>query len=119
MSANIIVVDDTPENLTVLRDILTHEGYRVRPVLRGELALKIARKEPPDLILLDVLMPELNGYQTCERLKADPLTAECPVLFISALDGTADKVRGFVSSGIHFAPTARLGMRLAALSMGL
>ncbi len=102
MSADIIIVDDTPENLTVLRDLLTREGYRVRPVLQGEMALRIARKEPPDLILLDVLMPGLNGYETCERLKADPLTADCPVLFISALDGTSDKVRGFQAGGLDY-----------------
>lgn len=102
MSADIIIADDTPENLTLLRDLLTQEGYRVRPVLQGELALRIARKEPPDLILLDVLMPGLNGYETCERLKADPLTADCPVLFISALDGTSDKVRGFQVGGLDY-----------------
>lgn len=102
MSADIIIVDDTPENLTVLRDLLIREGYRVRPVLQGEMALRIARKEPPDLILLDVLMPGLNGYETCERLKADPLTADCPVLFISALDGTGDKVKGFQVGGLDY-----------------
>jgi two-component system sensor histidine kinase/response regulator len=102
MPANILIVDDTPENLTVLRDILTREGHKVRPVLQGELALRIARIEPPDLILLDIIMPGLSGYQTCERLKADPLTAACPVLFISALDAVGDKVRGFQAGGLDY-----------------
>jgi len=102
MPANIIIVDDTPENLTVLRDILTRAGHKVRPVLQGELAIRIARMEPPDLILLDIVMPGLNGYETCERLKADPLTASCPVLFISALDSVNDKVRGFQAGALDY-----------------
>lgn len=99
---SVLIVDDTPENLTVLRDMLSRAGYRVRPVLQGELALRSARTDPPDLILLDVLMPGLSGYETCEQLKADPVTRHCPVLFISALDSTADKVRGFQVGALDF-----------------
>jgi PleD family two-component response regulator len=100
--SKILIVDDTPENLTVLRDILARDGHQVRPVLQGELALKIARMDPPDLILLDVLMPGLNGYETCAQIKADPFTADNPVLFISALDSTTDKLRGFQAGGLDY-----------------
>lgn len=102
MPANIIIADDTPDNLTVLRDILARDGHRVRPVLQGELAIRIARLDPPDLILLDIVMPGLSGYETCARLKADPLTADCPVLFISALDAVGDKVRGFQVGALDY-----------------
>ncbi len=98
----ILIVDDTPENLTVLRDILSRGGFRVRPVLQGALALKSATAEPPDLILLDVMMPGIDGYQTCEALKANEATAEIPVLFISALDTTESKLRGFEVGGLDY-----------------
>src|SRR6478609_2956687 len=69
--AGILVVDDTPANLQVLAGMLKDRGYRVRPVPRGKLALLAARRDPPDLILLDINMPEMSGYEVCERLKAD------------------------------------------------
>ncbi len=99
---SILIVDDTAENLTVLRDILAHEGYRVRPVLQGALALKSAAADPPDLILLDIMMPGMDGYETCERLKADEKTRDIPVLFISALDGTESKVHGFEVGALDY-----------------
>ncbi len=101
-AASILIVDDTPENLTVLRDILTRAGYRVRPVLQGALALKSAAADPPDLILLDIMMPVMDGYETCRGLKADERTADIPVLFISALDATENKVRGFEEGGLDY-----------------
>ncbi|MBS0657203.1 MAG: response regulator [Verrucomicrobia bacterium] len=100
--ASILIVDDTPENLTVLRDILTRDGHRVRPVLQGQQALASAAAEPPDLVLLDIMMPGLDGYETCERLRADPQTRDVPVLFISALDATESKVRGFEVGGLDY-----------------
>lgn len=100
--ANILIVDDTPENLTVLRDILMRSGYRVRPVLQGALALKSATAEPPDLILLDIMMPGMDGYETCQRLKEEARTRDVPVLFISALDATESKVRGFEAGALDY-----------------
>jgi len=99
---SILIADDTPENLTVLRDILTRAGYRVRPVLQGSLALKSAIADPPDLILLDIMMPGMDGYETCQALKAHEATADVPVLFISALDATEHKLRGFEMGALDY-----------------
>jgi two-component system sensor histidine kinase/response regulator len=100
---DILIVDDTPENLTVLRQILTEQGYRVRPVLNGELALKTVQKVLPDLILLDIMMPPgMNGYEVCQRLKANDRTCDIPVLFISALDDIMDKVKAFDVGGLDY-----------------
>lgn len=100
--SSILIVDDTPENLTVLRDILTREGHRVRPVLQGAQALVSAAAEPPDLVLLDIMMPGMDGFETCQRLKAEEKTKEIPVLFISALDATESKLRGFEAGGLDY-----------------
>ena len=99
---NILVVDDTKENLRILVDALGEEGYLVRPALSGRIALEAARKEAPDLILLDILMPGMDGYQVCEALKADPRLSDVPVIFISALDETADKMKGFGAGGVDY-----------------
>ena len=99
---NILVVDDTKENLRILVDALGEEGYQVRPALSGRIALEAARKEAPDLILLDILMPGMDGYQVCEALKADPRLSDVPVIFISALDETADKMKGFGAGGVDY-----------------
>jgi CheY-like chemotaxis protein/HPt (histidine-containing phosphotransfer) domain-containing protein len=101
-TAAILIVDDTPENLTVLRTILASAGYRVRPALDGAVALRSAAAEPPDLVLLDVMMPGLDGFAVCRRLKAEPGTRDVPVLFISALDATASKVEGFAAGGLDY-----------------
>ncbi|OPY79105.1 MAG: Cyclic di-GMP phosphodiesterase response regulator RpfG [Syntrophorhabdus sp. PtaU1.Bin058] len=98
----IMVVDDTPANLKLLDDILRRCGYRVLTFPRGNLALKAAAKNPPDLILLDINMPEMNGFEVCERLKADAVLKAVPVLFISALTETADKVRAFNAGGVDY-----------------
>ena len=79
---NILIVDDMPANTLLLSKILTARGYHVRPVLSGKLALQAARTEPPDLILLDINMPEMNGYEVCEQLKADAALKDIPVIFI-------------------------------------
>lgn len=99
---SILIVDDTPENLTVLRDILTRDGHRVRPLLQGAMALASAAAEPPDLVLLDIMMPGMDGYETCARLMADERTRDIPVLFISALDATENKLRGFEAGGLDY-----------------
>ena len=99
---NILVVDDTPANLRLLAGMLSEHQYRVRPVPSGELALRAARAAPPDLILLDINMPGMNGYEVCEQLRADPRLADIPVIFISALDETLDKVRAFAAGGVDY-----------------
>jgi PAS domain S-box-containing protein len=98
----ILIVDDQPANLRVLTSILTQQGYRAQPVDCGELALQIARKTPPDLILLDILMPEMDGYEVCRRLKADQGTRDIPIIFISALGEIGDKVRAFAAGGVDY-----------------
>lgn len=97
-----MVVDDTPANLQLLTVMLKQRGYRVRPVPSGTLALQAAQKEKPDLILLDVNMPEMNGYEVCERLKTDETLKDIPVIFISALDETIDKIKAFAAGGVDF-----------------
>jgi signal transduction histidine kinase len=99
---SIMVVDDTPANLLLLTGMLKERGYKVRPVANGEFAFQTAKHDPPDLILLDILMPEMNGYEMCERLKADEQLAKIPVIFISALDETMDKVKAFKVGGVDY-----------------
>ena len=92
---NILVVDDTPQNLHLLVDILTKYDYKVRPVPNGKLALSATTINPPDLILLDIMMPDLDGYQVCKELKSNPETKNIPIIFISAIDEPVDKVKAF------------------------
>jgi len=99
---NILVVDDTPANLRLLTGILNGKGYKVRPVPSGELALSAARGMPPDLILLDIMMPQMNGYEVCQQLKADTGTRDIPVIFISAIDDVLDKVKAFAVGGVDY-----------------
>ena len=99
---NILVVDDTPENLQLLVGMLKEKGYKVRPVPSGELALSGARGFPPDLILLDIMMPEMDGYEVCSSLKADERTKDIPVIFISALSDVLDKVKAFGVGGVDY-----------------
>jgi signal transduction histidine kinase len=98
----ILVVDDTPASLNLLTEILTGRGYQVRSASSGRLALRSAAIEAPDLILLDVRMPDMNGYEVCRRLKEDPGLKEVPVIFISALDATDDKVKGFNAGCVDY-----------------
>ena len=100
--ASILIVDDNPINLRVLASMLKHSGWRPRPVTSGRLGLQAARNEPPDLVLLDVNMPEMNGYEVCKQLKADTGLASIPVIFVSALGETMDKVRGFAVGGVDY-----------------
>jgi phosphoserine phosphatase RsbU/P len=100
--ASILVVDDTPANLQVLAGMLKDRGYKVRPVPGGRLALLAARRDPPDLILLDINMPEMNGYEVCAHLKADDTLKGVPVIFISALTEQLDKVKAFATGGVDY-----------------
>lgn len=98
----LLIVDDVPENLQVLFALLTAEGYEVRRVRSGRQALQVVSVDPPDLILLDIRMPDLNGYQVCERLKANPETAMIPVIFLSALEDVLDKVKAFSLGAVDY-----------------
>ena len=102
LSANILVVDDQPENLSVLMGVLQARGYKVRPVNSGKLALAAARVLAPDLILLDINMPEMSGYEVCAELRADPALRAIPVIFISAFNEASDKVKGFEVGGVDY-----------------
>ena len=102
VAASILVVDDTPANLQVLSGMLKDRGYKVRPVPSGKLALQAARRDPPDLILLDINMPEMNGYEVCEQLKAEESLQGIPVIFISALTEPLDKVKAFEIGGVDY-----------------
>ena len=99
---DILIVDDTPANLRLLSQMLTQRGHHVRAVTSGPRALASAQMSLPNLILLDIKMPEMNGYEVCERLKADARTREVPVIFISALDELQDKVRAFAVGGVDY-----------------
>ena len=90
----VLAVDDTPENLDVVKGVLASE-YSVRAATSGKMALKIVEKQVPDLILLDIMMPEIDGYEVCRRLKADPATRDIPVIFVTAKGETADEAEGF------------------------
>jgi putative two-component system response regulator len=100
--ATIMVVDDTPANLKLLEEMLRTQDYRVVQFPRGIMALKAAAKNPPDLILLDIMMPEMDGFEVCRKLKADENLKHIPVLFISALDGTDDKIKAFAAGGLDY-----------------
>ncbi|HEY9850067.1 MAG TPA: response regulator [Leptolyngbyaceae cyanobacterium] len=99
---NILVVDDTPDNLRLLSAMLTQKGYKVRKALNGQMAITACQVTAPDLILLDINMPGMNGYEVCKRLKEDDRTKDIPVIFISALDDVLDKVKAFQVGGIDY-----------------
>ncbi|WP_353259948.1 response regulator [Prochlorothrix hollandica] len=99
IKGDILVVDDMADNLRLLATLLTERGYKVRKVIQGELALGVAQVNPPDLILLDIVMPKLNGFEICQQLKANPQTQEIPIIFLSASDEPLDKVKAFSVGG--------------------
>jgi len=99
---DILVVDDTPASLRLLSELLTQHGYRIRPASNGALALKSVAAKNPDLILLDVSMPGMDGYEVCRRLKADENSSRIPVIFISAFGDTRQKVTGFEAGGLDY-----------------
>lgn len=99
---SIMVVDDSPENLILLREILDGSGKKVLALPNGKMALKAAERNPPDLILLDINMPGMNGYEVCEELKQQPNLREIPVIFLSALNATEDKLKAFHAGGVDY-----------------
>ncbi len=99
---DILIVDDMPVNLRLLSHMLTEQGYKVRSVISGQMALTAILAAPPDLVLLDVNMPGMNGYEVSERLKANEQTHDIPIIFISALDELQDKVKAFSVGGLDY-----------------
>lgn len=99
---NILIVDDLPDNLRVLSEILESQDYKVRKAINGKTAIRSAQSTPPALILLDIKMPEMDGYEVCKILKADTRTQDIPIIFISALDDVLDKVRAFQVGGVDY-----------------
>ncbi len=98
----VLLVDDNPNNLKLLTKILQEGGYTIKASTSGKFALKTVRTTPPDLILLDIMMPEMDGYEVCRQLKEDSDTADIPVIFISALSGTQDKLKAFEAGGVDY-----------------
>ena len=99
---DILIVDDMVDNLRLMSTMLTDQGYQVRCVINGQMALTVVRAAPPDLILLDINMPQMNGYEVCRQLKADDLTNRIPVIFVSAVDEVLDRVKAFEVGGIDY-----------------
>jgi len=101
-TANILIVDDKPENLRLLTAMLKESGCHIRPVTSGSLALQAVRHAPPDVILLDIKMPGMDGLEVCAQLKADERLRDIPVIFISALHETEDKLQAFQAGGVDY-----------------
>lgn len=99
---NILIVDDLPDNLRLLRDTLSEEGYKIRSATTGAMALRAAQSPLTELILLDIKLPDLDGYEVCKQLKSDVRTANIPVIFLSALNETFNKVQGFAVGGVDY-----------------
>ena len=101
-SGDILIVDDETANLKLLEELLSREGYTVRPADLPQLAINAALAQPPALILLDVIMPEMDGFEVCKRLKQDERTRDIPVIFISALQDVQSRVHGLEAGGVDF-----------------
>jgi CheY-like chemotaxis protein len=101
-TGTVMVVDDNPANLKLMEDMLRTRGYEVRSFPRGRMALAAAGENPPDLILLDIDMPEMTGYEVCEQLKLSAQLSEIPVIFLSAMNTPEDRLRGFRSGGADY-----------------
>jgi len=102
ISNTVMIIDDTPANLKLLQDILLAEQYRVMVFPSGRLALKAALKNPPDVVLMDIMMPEMDGYETCQQFKKQISLKDIPIIFISALSNPQDKVKAFVHGGVDY-----------------
>jgi putative two-component system response regulator len=100
--AKVLVVDDTPASLKLLTEIMRDQGYDVRSAISGELAIRAATNNPPDLILLDIRMPVMDGFEVCKRLKESSITKDVPIIFVSAASETDDKLAGFVLGAVDY-----------------
>ncbi|WP_258238274.1 response regulator [Arcobacter sp. CECT 8983] len=98
----ILIVDDKLENLQYLNKVLKEEDYDIRATPDGKVALEAAKKNPPDLILLDIKMPNMNGYELCKLIKKEECLKDIPIIFISALDSINDKVQAFEEGGVDY-----------------
>lgn len=101
-SGGILIIDDKLENLKVLSEMLKHQGYKIRQAINGTSGLRAIHSAPPDLILLDIKMPDMDGYEVCQQLKSDPQTEEIPIIFISGLNEVLDKVKAFELGGVDY-----------------
>ncbi|NJP09924.1 MAG: EAL domain-containing protein [Leptolyngbyaceae cyanobacterium RU_5_1] len=101
-AVDVLVVDDTPENIRLLSIMLSKKGYHVRKAINGKMGLTAVQAHLPDLILLDITMPDIDGYEVCQRLKANPKTSDVPVIFLSALGDSLDKVKAFNVGGADY-----------------
>lgn len=125
LKTTIMIVDDTPENLDLLQTYLSGQDYHIMAFPRGGMAIKAALKNPPDLILLDINMPEMDGFEVCRQLKENTILEKIPVLFISAREATEDKVKAFSSGGVDYITkpfqidevNARIKTHLAIITM--
>src|SRR5271154_6549254 len=102
MSARVLVVDDVEVNVKLLEAKLTSEYFNVIPAYDGAAGPELARRERPDIVLLDVMMPQMDGFEVCRRLKADPVTSDIPVVMVTALSDAADRVRGLEAGADDF-----------------
>ena len=101
---DVLIVDDNPNNLDLLAGLLKEQGCRVRAAPSGKMAIKAAEASPPELVLMDISMPEMDGYEACAALKAHPALSKIPVIFVSALDDPLDKVKAFHAGGSDYIP---------------
>ena len=99
---DILIVDDLPDNLRLLRDTLSAQGYKVRSATTGAMAIRAAQSPATELILLDIKLPDLDGYEVCRQLKSNKQTEDIPIIFLSALNETSDKVEGFAAGGVDY-----------------
>jgi len=102
VKGHLLIVDDDLLLRQAMDAFLTREGYKIRCAPNGQMALTFAREDPPDLILLDIQLPDMDGFQVCRRLKGDPQTSNIPVIFISGLEEVADKIKGFEAGGVDY-----------------
>ncbi|MEX0271824.1 diguanylate cyclase [Leptolyngbyaceae cyanobacterium UHCC 1019] len=98
----ILIVDDVTDNVDLLRSLLTRQGFSTQSAPNGAIALELAESTLPELVLLDICMPQMDGYQVCEKLKANPATRDIPIIFISALDELPDKIKAFKLGGVDY-----------------
>ncbi len=101
-NARILIVDDNPRNIQILGTILKHEGYQIIIAQNGYQAIKATKKAPPDLILLDIMMPQMDGFETCKKLKQDSAAKEIPIIFLTAKADTEDIVKGFEMGAVDY-----------------
>ncbi len=101
-NADILIVDDTPANLQLLNKMLKNEGYKVRLLPSGKMALDAVKEEPPVLILLDINMPGMNGFEVCEKIKSFPETKDIPIIFLTAMTELEDVIKGFKLGAVDY-----------------